>query len=463
MFTSNVNDRRKDYRVYNSIPVNCEIADPQTHSVKKITVMAKDISISGIYFEMGEILPLNTEIKVAFTLTKANYSISTTIKISRIEATEYENIIGMGANFLELQDKDRQAIEKFIEVLNIDKLLEITVRKGASDLHLLADQSPALRIHGEIEPIDLPKLSSDEITKILYSTISRHQIRKFEQEKELDYGLQYDAENRFRVNLHQQRGFTEATLRLINTRLPTFEELSIPESIKDFARLNDGLVLIAGPTGSGKTTTIAAMVDLINKERKGVIITLERPIEFVHANIKSIVKQREVGIDTGSFSIALKSSLRQDPNVIVIGEIDDIETVKTAIIAAETGHLVIASFHATDSIQALDRLAGLFPMESRKQILSQISHCLQGIVTQVLLPRRDKLGRVLACEVVFATEAVKRIVRRDELVQLSTVIQTGTAYKMQPMSDSIKRYLEQGIIEEDSARSHLEEVNKYTR
>lgn len=459
MFTSNVNDRRKNYRVYNPIPVNCQITEPQTGAVKTITVMAKDISSSGLYFELGEILPLNTTIKAEFTLPKINYSLNCDMKINRIESTEFENIYGLGAYFLNLQDKDRHEIEKFIEALNIDKLLKITVHKGASDLHLLADHPPALRIHGEIEAIDLPALSSDEIIKIIYSTLSRSQIRKFEQEKELDYGLQYDPENRFRVNLHQQRGFTEATLRLINTRLPSFEELNIPDAVKDFARLKDGMVLIAGPTGSGKTTTIAAMVNMINKERKGVIITLERPIEFVHSNIKSIVKQREIGIDTNSFSTALKNTLRQDPNVIVIGEIEDTETLKTAIIAAETGHLVIASFHATDSIQALDRMAGLFAQENRKQILTQISHCLQGIVTQTLLPRKDKLGMVLACEVVFATEAVKRIARKDELVQLSTVIQTGTAHKMHPMSDSIKKYLAEGIIDEDTAKSYLDEYN----
>lgn len=463
MSTYNVNDRRKNYRVYNPIPVVCEITDPQSRSVKKLTLMAKDVSSSGIYFEFGEALPLNIEMKVEFTLPKTSVAINASIKINRIESTDSVNTFGIGATFTEIQDKDRQEIEKFTECLNIEKLLEITVRKGASDLHLLAQQVPALRIHGDIEPIDLPRISSDEITKILYSTLSKQQIKKFEQEKELDYGLQYDADNRFRVNLHQQRGFTEATLRLINTRIPSFEELQIPDAIKNLARLKDGLVLISGPTGSGKTTTIAAMVDLINKEKKGVIITLERPIEFVHANIKSIIKQREVGIDTGSFSMALKSSLRQDPDVIVIGEIDDIETVKTAIIAAETGHLVIASFHATDSIQAIDRLAGIFPQESRKQILSQLSHCLQGIVTQILLPRKDKLGRLLACEVVFANDAVKRIIRRDELVQLTTAIQTGTAFKMHSMVDSIKKYLSQGILDEEASKSYLDEVNKYYR
>src|SRR3989339_776740 len=460
MFTSSVSDRRKDYRIYNPVPVACEIVNTQGTPIRKLTVMAKDISSSGIYFEFGVALALNTEMKVEFSLPRTNHNIIATVKIKRIESTELENTFGIGAAFTEIQDNDRHEIVKFIEFLNIEKLLEITVRKGASDLHLLAEQQPALRIHGEIEPIDLPKLSSDEISKILFSTLSRQQIKQFEHEKELDYGLQFDSENRFRVNLHQQRGFTEATLRLINTRIPSFEELQLPDAVKDLARLKDGLILVAGPTGSGKTTTIAAMVDLINKEKKGVVITLERPIEFVHLNIKSIIKQREVGIDTNSFSTALKSSLRQDPNVIVIGEIEDIETVKTAIIAAETGHLVIASFHATDSMQAIDRLAGFFPTENRKQILSQLSHCLHGILTQVLLPRKDKLGRVLACEIVFANDAVKRIIRRDELIQLATAIQTGANFKMKSLNDAVKKYLDEGVIDEEAARAYLDEANK---
>jgi len=223
--------------------------------------------------------------------------------------------------------------------------------------------------------------------------------------------------------------------------------LNIPEVVKDLARHKDGLVLIAGPTGSGKTTTIAAMIDLINRERKAVIITLERPIEYVHANIKSIVKQREIGVDTNSFSVALKSTLRQDPNVIVIGELDDAETIKTAFMAAEAGYLVIASFHAPDTVQGIDRLVSAFPIENRRQVLFQLSNCLLGIVSQLLLPRKGSKDRILITEVLIGTDATRKVIRNDQIIHLPTIIQTGASHKMHLMADCIRKFTEQGLIE----------------
>jgi twitching motility protein PilT len=344
-------------------------------------------------------------------------------------------------------------------------LLEFTIKKGASDLHLLADLPPVIRVQGELETVDIGKLSSEDIPTLIYSFMNKQQIRRFEQTKELDFGLQYDIQNRFRVNLHMQRGFMEATFRLITTRIFSFEELNIPEAVKDLARLKEGLVLIAGPTGSGKSTTMAAMVELINEERKVVVITLERPIEYVFINKKSIIKQREIGVDTSSFSVALQSSLRQDPNVIVVGELEDTETVKTALIAAEAGYLVIASFHAPNTIHAIDRLVNVFPPENRKQVLSQVSNCLKGIVTQLLVPTVDRKTRVLATEILITNDAVKRVIRNDDLIQIPTIIQTGSAYKMLSMSESIRRYVEQGVVDREMALffSQETETGMYSR
>jgi twitching motility protein PilT len=462
MFAWN-DSKRKDYRVYNPIPLTCEIANAQNNSIVTKTVMAKDISRSGIYFEMDETPPLRIPIKVSFKLPKSDSTIKATVKVARIESTEYENIYGIGGIFESIEEKDRQEIEKFAEHFSLNRLLELTIGRGASDLHLLADHPPVLRIHGKIETESGLKFSSDEIEKLLYSIMSRSQIRKFEQEKELDFGIQYDSINRFRINVHQQKGFTEATLRLINTRVPSIEDLNLPEAVKDLSRLKDGLVLITGPTGSGKTTTIAAMVNLINKERQAVIITLERPIEYIYLDDKSIIKQREIGVDTSSFSVALKSSLRQDPNVIVIGELDDIETIRTAMVAAEAGYLVIASFHAPSTLQALDRLAGMFSAEHRKAILSQLANCTRGIISQLLLPRKNQEGRVLACEIVIVNDAIKRIMRNDEISQLPNIIQTGGSYKMQLMADAIKKYLWQDIIDEDTANFYTSESGRYGR
>lgn len=447
MLRYNFSERRKFYRVYANIPIVCESPDPKDNTIHSKTAMIKDISSGGVYLEIDEILSLRMEINVTFQLPKSNNIIRAAIRVVRVETIEAEENFGIGALFVRIADKDREEIRQLVERLDIDKLLELCIKNGASDLHLLAEQAPVLRLHGELGVLDMPKLYADEIPQLLYSVMTKQQIRLFEKEKELDFGIQYDMQNRFRVNVHQQKGFIEAAFRLINTKFFSFEELNIPEVVKDLARQNDGLILITGPTGSGKTTTMAAMVDLINRERKAVVITLERPIEYVHANIKSIIKQREIGIDTNSFSVALKSSLRQDPNIIVIGELEDIETVRTALIAAEAGYLVIASFHSPNTLQAIDRLVGMFPMDNRRQVLSQLANCLKGVVTQLLLPRRDKKGRILASEVLVVNDAVKNLIRNDELYQIPTIIQTGAAYKMQPMLQLIKKYFDQGIID----------------
>ncbi|MBM3253207.1 MAG: PilT/PilU family type 4a pilus ATPase [Candidatus Omnitrophica bacterium] len=460
MSADNLSDRKKSYRVYAQIPITCEIIDPTDKTIRKKSALVRNISSEDVYFEIDEILPLGTEVNIAFQLPRSENVITSTIKISRVEATESETIFGAGAYFVKISDTDREEIRQLVERLDIYKLLELTIKKGASDLHILANQQPVLRIQGEVEMLDYAKLYAEDIPNLLYSIMTKQQIKKFEQDKELDFALQYDMQNRFRINIHQQRGFLEATLRRISTKIHSFDELNLPEVIRDLARQKEGLVLIVGPTGSGKTTTIAAMLDIINNERKGVIITLERPIEYVYSNIKCIIKQREVGIDTNSFSTALKSTLRQDPNIIVVGEIDDVETVRTAIIAAESGHLVIASFHAPNTVQAIDRLTSLFPIENRKHILFQLSRSLKGIVCQLLIPTKNRQDRVLATEIVIVTDALRNIIRNDELFQIPTIIQTGGALRMQSMQQSIKRYLDQGIIDAETAIEYSEEFNR---
>ncbi|MDD2703343.1 MAG: PilT/PilU family type 4a pilus ATPase [Candidatus Omnitrophica bacterium] len=441
-------DKRKAYRVNIHIPITCELYDAQTKTTKKTAAVIEDISVDGIYFKFGTLVHPNTEIKVFFRLPHNKTDINAVIKIVRIETISGETFFGLGAIFVHVAETDKEDIRLFTEHLNINGLLKLAIQKGASDLHLLADNVPVLRINGELsEQTELLPFFAEELRLLMYSIMTKEQIRHFEREKELDFGIQYDTGNRFRINVHQQRGFIESTFRLISTKSFSFEELSIPDVVKDLARHKDGLVLIAGPTGSGKTTTIAAMIDLINRERKAVIITLERPIEYVHANIKSIVKQREIGVDTSSFSVALKSTLRQDPNVIVIGEMDDVETIKTALMAAEAGYLVIASFHAPDTVQGIDRLVSAFSPENRKQILFQLSNCLLGIISQVLLPLKNSKDRILVTEVLVGTDAAKKVIRNDQLIHLPTIMQTGGAYKMHLMADCIRKYAEQGLIE----------------
>lgn len=451
-------ERRKKFRLFSRIPVVCIIP---TESGKKIKpVISGDISAEGMYFEIDEMVPLKSLVELRFQLPHGKETIEATAQVCRIQMLK--DAFGLGIIFTQIREEDRSAIEEFIERLNIKRLMSEAVTSGASDIHLLCEQPPVLRINGELQFLDSQPLHGEEIPQLVFSLMTKEQIRNFEKDKEMDFGIQYDINTRFRVNVHQQRGYVEATFRRIESKQFSFEELHIPQVVKDLARQKDGLILVTGPTGSGKTTTIAAMIDLINRERRAVIITLERPIEYVFTNGTSVIKQREVGVDTNSFSAALKSSLRQDPNIIVIGELDDIETVRTALVAAEAGYLVIATFHAPDTIQSIDRLANMFPPESRRQVLSQLSNCLKGIVAQMLIPSKDRKSRILAAEVVIATDAVKRVIRKDELYQIANLVQTGGDFKMQSLAQSIKQYIEFGTIETETALFYSQELSKYS-
>ena len=453
-------ERRKVDRVFIRIPVICEFAESQAKTVSPLSAVSGDISTNGIYLEMDFMLALKSELNVRFQLPHSNKTIIVRVRVVFLE-TIGTNSFGIGCVFTAIEEPDLKEISLLVERLDIAKLLKIAIEKHASDLHLIAEQPLVMRINGELEFSEGQIIHADEIAQLVFSLMNKEQIRIFAREKEVDFGIQYDIKTRFRVNVHKQRGFVEAALRLIESKDFSFEELRIPQVVQDLARNKDGLILVTGPTGSGKTTTIGAIVGLINKERKAVIITLERPIEYIHPNIKSVVKQREIGVDTNSFSAALKSSLRQDPNVIVIGEMDDPETIKTALIAAEAGYLVIGTFHAPDVVQAVDRLVSMFPVENRRQLLSQLSNCLRGVVAQLLIPTKDRKKRLLASEILVATDAVKRIIRKDELFQLTTIMQTGAGYKMQSMTEAIRRLLEAGEIDTDTAMFFSEEFSKY--
>ena len=456
------NDKRQLTRIRSKLPMKYEKIDPANKAVLSKDTLTKDISSGGLLFESDEIFPLGSELKVKLFLPGLGRDISVTTKIVRVEETESGRKFAVGAAFNQITEVDRQEIIKRIEQMDIRKLLEVVDKKGASDLHLTTGYPPILRVQGKLEALKMEKIDSEDMRRLLYSIMSDQQISRFEETKELDFGFSPTPTSRFRVNVHQQRGSVEGTLRSISASIPTLAQLGLPPIVEDLARQKDGIVIIAGPTGSGKTTTLAAMIDLINHERKAVIICLERPIEYLHTNINSIVKQREVGIDTVSFSSALKSSLRQDPNVILVGELDDPETIKTAVIAAEAGYLVLTSIHAPNTSQAIDRLTSMISLEYKKQILSQLSRCLRGIVTQLLLPRQDGKGRIMAAEIVITTDAVRRVLRDDDMVQMANIIQMGAAYQMQSMADSIRKLYENGTINGETAEIFSQEFKKFT-
>ncbi len=338
--------------------------------------------------------------------------------------------------------------------MEIAELLREAVEKNASDLHIVANAPPVFRINGElIVSEDHPLMKSDETKKFIYSFLSDSQKVVFEEKKELDFSLNIPRVTRFRVNVHMQRGNVEAALRVVPLNIPTIEDLNLPEIVKDLINKPNGLIIVTGPTGMGKTTTLAALVDRINQENRSLIITVEDPIEYVHSNKQGVVKQREVGSDTLSFANALKYTLRQDPDVISVGEMRDLETISTALTAAETGHLVLTTLHTPDAPQTIDRIIDVFPPYQQQQIKIQLAGCLQAIISQLLLPRADQEGRILATETLIATPAIRAMIREQKTEQILSSIQTGAQFGMQSMDKCLKELYEQGLITYETAIS----------
>jgi twitching motility protein PilT len=345
--------------------------------------------------------------------------------------------------------------------MEIKDLLILCVEKQASDLHLSDNEPPILRVDGKLLRTDLEVLSRQEIKKMIYSLLTNQQKEIFEKELELDFSLALPDLDRFRVNVHLQRGSSEAAFRRVPLEIPSIEELGLPPIATDMARKPNGLVLVTGPTGMGKTTTLAAMINLINNERECLIVCIEDPIEFIHTNKKSIIKQREVYSDTHSFAEALKHTLRQDPNVIVVGEMRDLETISTTLTAAETGHLVLATLHTPDAPQTVQRIIDVFPPYQQQQVRLQLADCLQGVISQLLLPKAGGSGRVLATEIMVATAGIRNLIRESQVEQIPTLMQTGSQYGMKTMDKSLKELTHLGQISLDVAMSKVKNVEEF--
>ncbi|HNW34937.1 MAG TPA: type IV pilus twitching motility protein PilT [Candidatus Ozemobacteraceae bacterium] len=338
---------------------------------------------------------------------------------------------------------------------SLQGLLRLCLEKEASDLHLSVGLPPAARIYGEIVTLPFDNLDADTCKSLVFSILNDEQINKFEQEWELDFSLDIPGIGRFRVNVFRERGYIEASLRIVTPQIKTLQELGLSDAAVELTRRPNGLLLITGPTGVGKTTTFNSVLDQINRERRCRIITIEDPIEYIHRHKKSIVLQREIHSDTRSFGNALRHILRQDPDIIGIGEMRDLETISTAITAAETGHLVIATLHTSDAQQTIDRIVDVFPPFQHDQIRIQLANSLQGIISQQLLPTVDKSGRVLSYELLIATPAVRRLIRENKVPQIDTFIQTGSEFGMISMDRSLKTLYQQGRIAYDVALSKV--------
>ncbi len=336
--------------------------------------------------------------------------------------------------------------------LEMKRLVNLLVEKKASDLHVTAHSTPKIRIDERLVEADKAVLSPDDTKRLAYSMLSKEQIELFESEKELDFSFEISGVSRFRVNLFYQRGNIGIAMRMIPFEIMNFEECGLPVNVvTNFCRKPKGLVLVTGATGMGKSTTLASMVDFINRERDCHIITIEDPIEFVHKNKKAIIDQREVYHDTRSFAAALKHVLRQDPDVILIGEMRDLETIESALIIAETGHLVLATLHTSDSVQTVNRIIDVFPSHQQQQIRTQLSFVLLGVLSQLLIPKKGKKGRVLATEILVVTPAVRALIRELKAHQIYSHIQTGSREGMRTMNQSLCDLVKKGEISKEDA------------
>jgi len=337
-------------------------------------------------------------------------------------------------------------------MVSLRELLEQMVKMGASDLHLTAGSPPVVRVDGKLQRMAHDMLTSDETKRVAYSMLNEKQKLKFEQNWELDFSFGIESMSRFRANIFMQRGNCAVALRQIPYKIRSFEELGLPKVISEFAKLPRGLVLVTGPTGSGKSTTLAAVIDKVNKERPVHIITVEDPIEYLHRHQTALVNQREVYSDTPSFASALKYALREDPDVVLVGEMRDLETIEAALSISETGHLAFATLHTNSCAETINRIVDVFPTNQQEQIRVTLSFVLQAVVSQVLIPKIGG-GRALALEIMIATPAVRAIIRDDKVHQLYSMIQSGQKYGMKTMNQSLAELYMTGKITLNDAMS----------
>jgi twitching motility protein PilT len=348
--------------------------------------------------------------------------------------------------------------------MTIDDLLKGMVEKNASDLHLAVGSPPTYRIHGVLVPAVPESLTTEAMQQLMgVVLIHEEQHRKFEEHKELDFSYSIPGVSRYRGNLLLQRGTIGAVFRAIPTRPMTLDELGFPPILKELCQKPRGLVLVTGPTGSGKSTTQAAMIDYINEQRAVHIVTIEDPIEFLHKNKKAIIRQRELGLDTLSFAEALKHALRQDPNVILVGEMRDLETIALAVTAAETGHLVLATLHTTGAPATVDRIVDVFPPHQQQQVRVQLSGVLEAVVSQTLVPTRDGKGRACAIEVMIGTPAIRNLVREGKSHQITSAIQAGGKFGMVTLDMALKNLVVSGKVSLDEAMLKAVDVEEFKR
>lgn len=339
--------------------------------------------------------------------------------------------------------------------MDIMELLAFATKESASDVHISSGEPPMIRIHGDMRKIDMPPLMREDVHTVLYNILNDQQRKAYEEHYELDFAIAITGVGRFRVNAFLQNRGESIVFRTIPEKIPLLEQLNMPPIVAELTKKEKGLILLTGPTGSGKSTALAAMLDLINREYKCHILTIEDPIEFVHKSKNSLVNQRELGSNTHSFANALRSALREDPDVILVGEMRDLETISLALTAAETGHLVLATLHTSSAPKTIDRIIDVFPAEQQQQIRTMLSESLQAVIAQQLIKRKEGLGRIAALEIMIGTPAVRNLIRENKIAQIPSALQTGRQHGMQTMDQALLDLCRNSLVSKESIRNFV--------
>jgi len=453
-------ERRTYQRIRLKFPLRFRTEDrPDTWR----TGHCQDISAAGILIVTENRVDVSTPVAVLFSVPGERIPRQIQGIVVRSELDEDNHCHLIGLNFTDLDEAARKHIAAALRNTDIVGLLRLAAHAGASDVHLAANHPPLIRVAGLLKPLRSDTIEGSDLKHMIYTLMDERQRDAFEHDLELNFSFSVEPTIRYRVNVHSQRSNIEAAFRRIEPAVRTISELNVPQIVERFAELHDGLILVTGPTGAGKTTTVAAMVEHINVTRAAVVITLENPIEYVYTYKQSVIKQREVGVDTRSFPVALREAMRQDPDVIVVGEVRDEETMKTALDAAETGHLVMATFPAANCTDAVLRVIHYFRKDRQQEAQLQLANCLRAILSQRLLPRIDTVGVVPATEVLVNTLAVSNLIRSGAVEQVPSVIQTSMKQGMHSLDSSLERLYRAGIVSLDTLRQHslnLEETLK---
>jgi len=454
MMEQSATERRKYPRIPVVLKVNYSKAADGGKALKES--ISKNISRGGILICAAEMMPIDTQLNLEIVTPSLPEPIKAKGRIVKVEEIQKDKVYYMGLSFSEISEKDAEFITNYVVSVNLDKLLDVTIKSKASDMHLVSGQNPVMRVEGELKPLNEKIYTPDEIKGMIYGSLRPEQIDSFEENLELDTAYSTDT-GRFRVNILKEKGKLAAAFRYIPFESKSLKDLGLPEVISDLARQPNGLVLVTGPTGSGKSTTLEAMVEIINQEKSRMIISLEDPIEHLYESKKSVIIQREIGTDSHSFVDALKHTLRQDVDVIVVGEMRDLETISIALTAAETGHLVLATLHTKDTISAINRILDAFPSGQQPLIRTQLAETLKGVVSQILIPTKDGKGRAIATEILINTRAVANNIRQGRSEETRSIIQTGGQLGMHTMDASVQLLCKEGKITLEDAKVFIKD------